>query len=56
MRKILVLGGFGFTGSHLVELLLADPEQEVHVVDDLSSSPLPLDVLLAEIGPATALS
>jgi nucleoside-diphosphate-sugar epimerase len=56
VRKILVLGGFGFTGSHLVEHLLADPEQEVHVVDDLSSSPLPLDALLAEIGPATALS
>ncbi len=56
MRRVLVLGGFGFTGSHLVELLLADPEVEVHVVDDLSSSPLPLDALLAEIGPATALS
>jgi nucleoside-diphosphate-sugar epimerase len=50
-RDVLVLGGFGFLGSHLVDLLLEDPERRVHVVDDLSTSPLPLDALLAEIGP-----
>lgn len=55
-RDVLVLGGFGFLGSHLVDLLLADPEQRVHVVDNLSTSPLPLDDLLAEIGPAPNLT
>jgi UDP-glucose 4-epimerase len=49
MKKILVTGGFGFIGSHLIELLLEEPETHVHVVDNLSSSPLPLDHLLAEI-------
>jgi UDP-glucose 4-epimerase len=56
MRNILVLGGFGFLGSHLVEILLAEPDQRVHVVDNLSTSPLPLDALLAEIGPAPCLT
>lgn len=55
-RSVLVLGGFGFLGSHLVDLLLEDPEQRVHVVDNLSTSPLPLDALLAEIGPAPNLT
>jgi len=55
-RNVLVLGGFGFLGSHLVDLLLEDPEQRVHVVDNLSTSPLPLDALLAEIGPAPNLT
>lgn len=54
--KILVTGGFGFLGSHLVELLLADQENQVHVVDNLSSNPLPLDFLLGEIGPPANLS
>lgn len=49
MKKILVTGGFGFLGSHLIELLLADPENYVHVVDNLSTSPLFLDDLLNEI-------
>src|ERR1700676_726132 len=42
-RSILVTGGFGFIGSHLVELLLdLDPRVRVHVVDDLSTSPIDL--------------
>lgn len=49
MTKILVTGGFGFIGSHLVEILLKDTNCQVHVVDDLSSSPLPLERLLEEL-------
>lgn len=51
MRRILITGGFGFLGSHLLDVLLADRENIVHVVDNLSTSPLPLDVLLKEIVP-----
>lgn len=41
MRKILVTGGFGFIGTTLVERLLAsDDDVHVHIVDDLSSSPI----------------
>lgn len=39
-KKILVTGGFGFIGSHLVEQLLLDEASTVHVVDDLSTSPI----------------
>lgn len=48
--NLLVTGGFGFIGSHLVEVLLREPTNVVHVVDDLSSSPLPLDDILDELG------
>jgi len=40
MKRILVTGGFGFIGTHLVERLLADPKNIVHVVDNLSTSPI----------------
>jgi len=48
--NILVTGGFGFLGSHLLELLLSDPQARVFVVDNLSTSPLPLERLLDELG------
>ena len=40
MRNILVTGGFGFIGSSLVENLLLDKNNRVHIVDDLSTSPI----------------
>ena len=50
--NILVTGGFGFIGSHLVEQLARQhPNDRIHVVDNLSSSPLPLESLLREMGP-----
>lgn len=54
--KILITGGFGFIGSHLLEELLPREDVEIHVVDDLSTSPLPLDYLLEEIGSRSNLS
>jgi nucleoside-diphosphate-sugar epimerase len=48
--RVLVTGGFGFLGSHLVEALLKTPHTFVHVVDNLSTNPLPLDRLLFELG------
>lgn len=50
MKNILITGGFGFLGSHLVEALLDDsPDTRIHVVDNLSTSPLPLEDLLREL-------
>ena len=56
MKRILVTGGFGFIGGHLIELLLKDANCHVHVVDNLSTSPIPLDVLLNELGRPSNLS
>jgi len=50
MKNILVTGGFGFIGGHLIERLVADPDNHVHVVDDLSSNPIPYEQLLDELG------
>lgn len=36
MKKIIVTGGAGFIGSHLVDHLLEDPENEILVIDDFS--------------------
>lgn len=49
-NKILVTGGFGFIGSTLIELLVEDPNNHVHVIDDLSSSPIFIDDYLNVIG------
>jgi nucleoside-diphosphate-sugar epimerase len=49
-RSILVTGGFGFIGSHLVELLLKEPETRVHVVDNLVTSPIDLQAYLEQVG------
>jgi UDP-glucose 4-epimerase len=49
-KRVLVTGGFGFIGSHLVERLLADAGTRVHVVDDLSSAPIDLGEFIAQLG------
>lgn len=49
--SIIISGACGFLGSHLMERLLADGKT-VYAVDDLRSSPLSIDDLIAEIGSA----
>lgn len=47
MKKILVTGGFGFLGGHLVEEILRhDPGCIVHVIDNLSTNPIPHELFL----------
>src|SRR5262249_6302942 len=36
--RVLITGGFGFIGTHLVKRLLRDPKKTVHIVDNLSTS------------------
>jgi UDP-glucose 4-epimerase len=55
-RQILVTGGFGFLGSHLVERLLSDEGARVHVVDNLSTSPINVDAYLRRLGNPPALT
>jgi UDP-glucose 4-epimerase len=42
-RRILVTGGLGFVGSHLVDRLVEDPNNEVVVIDNLSSDSSSMD-------------
>ena len=50
MKKILVTGGFGFIGTTLIDILTKDQECHVHVIDDLSTSPIILEDYLTQIG------
>lgn len=50
MNRILVTGGFGFLGTHLVEELVKNRKNCVHVVDDLSTSPMDCQEYLSELG------
>lgn len=46
--RILVTGGFGFLGSHLLEqILVEDPHHDVHVIDNLSTPAVDPNVFLA---------
>lgn len=50
--NILVTGGFGFVGGHLIDQLTTQYlDARVHVVDNLSTNPIPLKQLLSELGP-----
>jgi UDP-glucose 4-epimerase len=49
ISHVLVTGGFGFLGGHVIEQLLHEGAAHVHVVDDLSSNPIALEVLLREL-------
>jgi UDP-glucose 4-epimerase len=54
MKNILVTGGFGFIGTTLVELLLQqDSECRVHIVDDLSTSPVSVHDYLDQLKHST---
>ncbi len=48
--NILITGGFGFIGSHLTETLIADPNNHVHIVDNLSTSSIDPEAYLAALG------
>jgi len=48
-KEVLVTGGFGFIGSHLVDLLLQGPDNYVHVVDSLVTSTIDLPAYLSHM-------
>lgn len=48
-KHILVTGGFGFIGSHLVERLLGDGTSRIHVVDSLISSPIDVEAFVTRL-------
>ena len=54
--SVLVTGGFGFLGGHVVEQLLEEGVERIHVVDDLSTNPVGPEVLLAELPRPDALT
>ncbi|MBF0319643.1 MAG: NAD-dependent epimerase/dehydratase family protein [Nitrospirae bacterium] len=50
-RNILVTGGFGFIGGHLIDYLTKHyPSDNIHVIDALYSNPIPHEILLNELG------
>lgn len=49
MKHVLITGGFGFIGGHLIDQLLSCPETSVHVIDNLSGRPLFYEQGFAEL-------
>ena len=49
-RNVLITGGFGFVGSHLVERLLQDDDTGIHVVDNLVSCPIDPEAFVRKLG------
>ena len=49
MKSILITGGFGFIGTTLLELLLENKDAHIHVVDNMSTSPVILDHFLGNL-------
>ena len=56
MKKILVTGGFGFIGTTLVDLLLQDSYNKVHVVDDMSTASIDINDYISQISNSSSLS
>jgi UDP-glucose 4-epimerase len=55
-KNVLVTGGFGFLGSHLVEKLLSEEGTHVHVVDNLVTSPIDVESYLRRLGRPASLT
>lgn len=49
-QNVLITGGFGFIGTHLVESLLDYPDTHIHVVDNLSTTPVDHGAFLEKLG------
>ena len=56
MKKILITGGFGFIGTTLVEFLARDKENKIHVIDNMSTSPIDIKDYLEVIENPKSLS
>jgi UDP-glucose 4-epimerase len=55
-KSVLVTGGFGFIGSHLVEMLTKKQDLNVHVVDSMVTSPIHLPAYLEQLGSSDRVS
>jgi nucleoside-diphosphate-sugar epimerase len=47
--RVLVTGGFGFLGGHVLARLIEEEPATIHVIDNLSSNPVTPDTLLADL-------